>query len=335
MAIARKNLLLIIIGLLVAAAVAGAYYYITTRHTLPEYIAVSNGRIEAQTVDVATRSGGRVLSVPVEEGSMVAAGDVIATLDLNHMAAALQGAEANVRLAQKQEQEAAAGVNQAQSVLELAEKEYTRSARLVKEGAVSRSRNDQALNQQQTAESALSAANERLAAAKETVEAARAEVERQKDLLTDKDLKAPRAGRVLYKLAEPGEVVPGGGKVVTLLDLSDVYMTVFFPMEVAGKLQLGDEARIVVDALPDIVIPAKISYVSPEAQFTPRQVETKTEREKMTFRVKVRVPEALLKKHLEAVKTGLPGVAYVRTRKDGPWPDFLSVHPDLRIQSEE
>ncbi|PZP83411.1 MAG: efflux transporter periplasmic adaptor subunit, partial [Azospirillum brasilense] len=68
---------------------AGAYYYVTTRHKLPEYIAVSNGRIEAQTVDVATRSGGRVLSVPVEEGSMVGAGDVIATLDLNHLAEAL------------------------------------------------------------------------------------------------------------------------------------------------------------------------------------------------------------------------------------------------------
>lgn len=322
-----KKMLLIVGGIL---SVGGAAYYFTAmQQTLPEYIARSNGRIEAQTVDIGARSGGRVLTVAVEEGSMVQAGDVVATLDLNHMAASLEGAQAQVRAALKQEQEAASGVTQAQSALELAEKEYARSARLVKEGAVSKSRNDQALDQKQTAEAARSSAVQRLEAAKEAVEVARAETERQKDLLTDKDLKASRAGRVLYKLVEPGEVVASGGKVVTLLDLTDVYMTVFYPMEVAGKLRLGDEARIVLDAIPDIVIPATVSYVSPEAQFTPRQVETKSEREKMTFRVKVRIPEALLKKHLEAVKTGVPGVAYVRTQKDAPWPEMLTVKPEL------
>lgn len=329
-----KKPLPLILGL--ALLVGGAtYYYLAGRNTLPDHIAISNGRIEAQTVDVATRSGGRVLSVPVEEGSMVAADDVVATLDLNHMAAALEGAEARVRAALKQEQEAAAGVAQAQSSLDLAGKEYARSMRLVKEGAVSRSRNDQALNQKQLAESALLAAEQRLEAAKEAVEAARAEVQRQTDLLADRELKAPRTGRVLYKLAEPGEVVPAGGKVVTLLDLTNVYMTVFYPTSVAGKLRLGDEARIVVDAMPDIAIPAYVSYVSPEAQFTPRQVETRSEREKMTFRVKVRIPAPLLEKHLEAVKTGLPGVAYVRTEKDAPWPDFLTVRPSLLEDSKE
>jgi HlyD family secretion protein len=332
MAITKKTLLVVGSVLMVGGA---AYYFATMQPGLPDYIARSNGRVEAQTVDIATRSGGRVLSVTVEEGSMVQAGDVVATIDLNHMAASLEGAQAQVRAALKQEQEAASGVKQAESALELAEKEYARSARLVKEGAVSKSRNDQALDQKQTAEAARSAAGQRLEAAKEAVEVARAEVERQKDLLTDKDLKASRTGRVLYKLVEPGEVVPGGGKIVTLLDLSDVYMTVFYPMEVAGKLRLGDEARIVLDAIPDIVIPATISYVSPEAQFTPRQVETQSEREKMTFRVKVRVPEALLKKHLEAVKTGLPGVAYVRTQKDAPWPDSLTVKPELLEHNEE
>lgn len=331
MAIIKKECLILRGALVVGGA---AYYFAAMQPALPDYIARSNGRIEAQTVDIATRSGGRILSVAAEEGSMVQAGDVVATLDLNHMAASLEGAQAQVRAMLKQEQEAASGVKQAESALELADKEYARSARLVKEGAVSRSRNDQALDQKQTADAARSAARQRLEAAKEAVEVARADVERQKDLLTDKDLKASRTGRVLYKLVEPGEVVPSGGKVVTLLDLTDVYMTVFYPMEVAGKLRLGDEARIVLDAIPDIVIPATISYVAPEAQFTPRQVETQSEREKMTFRVKVRVPEYLLKKHLEAVKTGLPGVAYVRTQKDAPWPDFLTVKPELLKNSE-
>jgi HlyD family secretion protein len=329
----KTSWILPLIVLLIAAG--SGYYYFAEKDALPEYIAVSNGRIEAQTVDVATRSGGRVLSVAVEEGSMVEAGDVIATLDLNHLASALEGAQANVRASLKQQEEAAAGVRQAQSAFDLAKKEYGRSSSLVKQGAVSRSYNDQIFSQQQTAESALSATEQRLAASKEAVEAARAEVQRQKDLLADKDLKAPRAGRVLYKLAEPGEVVPSGGKVITLLDLTDVYMTVFLPTETVGKLRLGDEARIVVDAMPGIAIPAKITYISPEAQFTPRQVETRSEREKMTFRVKVRIPAYLLKKHLEAVKTGLPGVAYVRTEKDAPWPDFLVVKPELLNDTKE
>lgn len=318
----KKTLLLPVLLLATAGSI---YYYKTTQDSLPDYIAVSNGRIEAQSVDVAARNGGRVLTLAVDEGAMVEEGDVIATLDLNHMALALAGAQAQMRVAVKQEQEAVAGIRQAESAFELARKEYDRSARLVKQGAVSRSRNDQALDQKQTADAALAAARQRLEAAKEVVTAAQAEVERQQDLLADKDLKAPKAGRILYKLAEPGEVVPAGGKVVTLLDLTDVYMTVFYPMEVAGKLYLGDEARIVLDAMPDIVIPANISYVSPEAQFTPRQVETRSEREKMTFRVKVRIPPALLKEHVDVVKTGLPGVAYVRTQKDGTWPDRLTV----------
>lgn len=328
----KRGFLLWVVVLCLAGSL---YYYSEKQRHVPDYIAASNGRIEAQTVDVATRSGGRVQTVDVEEGSMVKEGDIVATIDLNHMAAQLEGAKANVRGAMKQEQEAAADVAKAKSALTLAEKEYARLSRLVKEGAVSRSRTDQALNDKNAAKSSLGASEQRLLAAKETVAAARAEVDRQQDLLQDKDLKAPRAGRVLYKLVEPGEVVGNGGKIVTLIDLTDVYLTAFYPTEVAGKLHLGDEARIIVDAMPDVVIPAYISYVSPEAQFTPRQVETKSEREKMTFRVKVRIPAPLLRKHLDMVKTGVPGDAYVRTEKDAPWPDFLTVRADLLEQSKE
>ena len=329
------NLKFASVGVAIAMIAGGVYYYTTTRHALPAYIAVSNGRIEAQSTDVATRSGGRVLSIPVEEGSMVKANEVIATLDLNHMAAALKSAQANARAAVKQQEEAAAEVVKAESGLKLASKEYMRATQLVKEGVISHSRNDQAIDQKQAAQAALNAAQHRLEAAKENVASAQAEVERQNDLLADRDLKAPIAGRVLYKLAEPGEVVPAGGGVVTLIDLTDVYMTVFYPTAVTGRLHIGDSARIVLDALPEVVIPAYVSYISPEAQFTPRQVETQTEREKMAFRVKVRIPAALLKKHLEAVKTGLPGVAYVRTDKDAPWPAFLTPTASLLEESQE
>ena len=323
------------LSVLLLAALGVAYYFRVIQHTLPATIAVSNGRIEAQLIDVSTRSAGRVLSVVVEEGDMVQPGTVLATLDLNHMAAALEGAKANARAADKQRAEAAATLAQMQSALVYAQKEYHRASSLVKSGAVSLSRGDQALDQKQSAQAAMDAAEQRLAAAQANVEAAQAEVTRQADLLTDTTIKAPLAGRVLYKLAEPGEVLASGGKVITMIDLSDVYMTVFFPTDVVGKLHLGDEARIVLDAFPDITIPATISYISPEAQFTPRQVETHSEREKMSFRVKVRIPAPLLRKHLEAVKTGLPGVAYVRTDPQTVWPEALTVKPELLAESKE
>ncbi len=324
------------IGLLVVLfASGGGYYYLSMQSDVPDTIAISNGRVEAQTIDIATRSGGRVLTVPVEEGQMIEAGDIVATLDLQHLAAAVEGAKANVRSAIQQQEEAASRVKEAESALELARKEYARSSELVKDGAISKSRNDQMLNQKQTAQASLAAAEQRLQATKEAVEAAQAEVKRQEELLSDQNLKASRTGRVLYKLVEPGEVIPAGGKAVTLLDLTDVYMTVFYPTAVVGKLRLGDEARIKLDAFPDIVIPAHISYVSPEAQFTPREVETRSEREKMMFRVKVRVPAKLLRDHLDAVKTGLPGEAYVRTEKEAPWPDSLQITPELQSELKE
>ncbi len=78
-----------------------------------------------------------------------------------------------------------------------------------------------------------------------------------------------------------------------------------------------------LDALPGTAIPATVTFVAPRAQFTPKQVETKTERDRMMFRVKVRVPEALVSQHIEQVKTGLTGVAYVKTAAAAVWPDWL------------
>ena len=141
--------------------------------------------------------------------------------------------------------------------------------------------------------------------------------------IEDSTLKAARAGRVQYRLAEPGEVLPAGGKVVTTLDVSDVYMTVFLPETLVGRVAIGAEARIVLDAAPQYVIPAQVSYVAAEAQFTPKTVETASERQKLAFRVKVQIDPELLRKYRAQVKTGLPGVAYVRFDSHADWPPAL------------
>jgi HlyD family secretion protein len=130
---------------------------------------------------------------------------------------------------------------------------------------------------------------------------------------------------VQFRVAQPGEVLPSGGKVLNMVDLADVYMTFFLPTEWAGRVQLGAETRIVLDAAPDFVIPAKVTFVADVAQFTPKTVETAEERQKLTFRIKAHIPPDLLKNYVRDVKTGLPGVAYVQLDPQAEWPAHLAV----------
>jgi HlyD family secretion protein len=118
-------------------------------------------------------------------------------------------------------------------------------------------------------------------------------------------------------------VLAAGSPVLTLLDLTDV-MTVFLPASAAGPLALGRGAAI-LDPVPQYVVPATVSFVAGEAQFTPKSVETQEERDKLMFRVKLSIAPALLKQYEQQVKTGVRGVAYVRFRQDAAWPDSLSV----------
>ena len=172
-------------------------------------------------------------------------------------------------------------------------------------------------------EAAIGAAKSQVVAAQSSVVAAKATIERIDADLNDSVLKAPRDGRVQYRVAQPGEVLSAGGRVLNIVDLADVYMTFFLPTEQAGRVALGADARITLDAAPRYVIPAKISLVADVAQFTPKTVETAVEREKLMFRIKARIGPELLRKYIQQVKTGLPGVAYVRLDPKASWPARL------------
>ncbi len=161
------------------------------------------------------------------------------------------------------------------------------------------------------------------------VEASEATVARVEADIEDSQLKSPRAGRVQYRIAQPGEVLGAGGKVLNLVDLSDVYMTFFLPETAAGRVALGSEVHLVLDAAPQYVIPARVSYVASTAQFTPKTVETASERQKLMFRVKARIDPELLQKHRKLVKTGLPGMAWLKLDAQAVWPaDLVLKVPD-------
>ncbi|MEO1456735.1 MAG: HlyD family efflux transporter periplasmic adaptor subunit, partial [Pseudomonadota bacterium] len=226
--------------------------------------------------------------------------------------------------------EAEAVVLQRRSELRLEEHELDRARRLLASNHISEAVFEEHETAHLVAEAVLGAAGARVATAESQIAAAEAEVRRISEQIEDSTLFAPMTGRVLYRLAEPGEVVGAGGPILTLLSLEDIYMEVFLPARAAGLLPIGAQARIVLDALPDYAIPAVVSFVSPEAQFTPKQVETLDEREKLVFRVRVRIPVELIEGRIEHVKTGLRGVATVRLDRRAAWPEAL----DRRIPPE-
>ncbi|KAA3630554.1 MAG: HlyD family efflux transporter periplasmic adaptor subunit [Proteobacteria bacterium] len=317
----------VVVVLIVAVAAAGGGYYWWQRQQdgLAEGFARANGRIEAERIDVAVKFGGRIAEVLVDEGQMVAAGDVIARMDSTELEAYIRAAEAATRQARQELAQAEALVAQREGELTLAKAELDRAETLASRGHGTEESVDQRRSQHITAIAALNTARAQIASAEAAIDASEASVAAQKANLADYTLVAPRGGRVQYRLAEPGEVLAAGGKVVTLLDLTDVYMDVYLPTEDAGRLRYGAQARLILDAAPQYVIPATVDFVASEAQFTPKYVETESEREKLTFRVKLQVSAEILEGYQDIVKTGVPGSAIVRVSPEAEWPETLSV----------
>ncbi|SFL82943.1 HlyD family secretion protein [Marinobacter zhejiangensis] len=321
---ARSNLK--VLGVLVVAIVAVYLWQrFPTGSKLPDYIASGNGRIEATEVDIATRIAGRLETFFVEEGDLIEPGAAVAEMDTAELEATLAAAEATTLQAEESKRLAEAVVIQRESELRLTQAELSRFQSLADRGHLSQEQLDQAMTAADTAMAALQAAKVQVASAQAGIEAARASILRVQTIIDDSHLNTPVGGRVLYRLAEPGEVLPAGGKVATVIDVTDVYMTIFLPTAQAGRVRVGSEARIILDALPDYVVPAEVSFVAAEAQFTPKSVETRTEREKLMFRVRIRINPDLLKAYRDRVKTGVPGEAFVRLDESQSWPEHLQV----------
>lgn len=313
-----------LIAAVVVLAVIGAvawYVWEQSSGGMPDGFASGNGRLEADQIDIATKVPGRVAEIRVSEGALVQQGDVLAVMDTRELKAQMARAEADANRAVSQVEEVRALIEQRRAEAALAQEEFDRAIRLAERGATSKAVADQQETRLATANAALNAAQAQLNSAERGVDAAQALVAQYETQIEDATLTAPVLGRILYRLAQPGEVLGGGGKVVTLLDLSQVYMEMFLPADQAMRTGLGAESRIRLDSIP-YAIPAYVSFVSPEAQFTPKQVETREEREKLMFRVKVRLPEELVEAYIDQVKTGLRGVAYVRLAgaEDLSWP---------------
>jgi len=307
----------------IVAAFFGIRYLVARRNALPSGIASGNGRIESKEVDVAAKLPLRVKEVLVAEGDLVKPGQVVVKMDTVTLDAELAQAKASLAAAREQLAVARASIAKQKSEIQLARIEKSRSGRLLAERAGSQRELDVRTAKVRTTTAGLGEAEGTLQVAMQQVDVAQANVAKVQSEITDATLTSPVLGRVLYRLAEPGEVLAAGGKALTLVNLEDVYMEIFLPSQQAAAIKVGADARMTVDFEPNRAAAGYVSFVSPEAQFTPKQVETKSEREKLMFRVKIQVPRELVLHYIERIKTGVRGVGYVKVKDDAVWPERL------------
>jgi HlyD family secretion protein len=291
----------------------------------------ASGTIEAIEVNVASKVPGQVLSLAVEEGSRVKTGDVLATIDHAGVDIQLRQAEAGIALARAQLallrngarkediQQAEAALKQAEASLELAAEDARRMRELLRTASVTSKQRDDAEARLTIAEAQRAAAAEalnkvrRLARPEEiqAAEAKLAQAEAARDLLAkaiaDSTIVAPAGGTITHKAVEAGEMVNAGATVVTLSELDSVYVMIYLTEGEVGRVRLGDAADVEIDAFPGRPFPGRVTYISPEAEFTPKNVQTKEDRVKLVFGVKIEIEnrEGLL-------KPGLPADAAIR-----------------------
>ena len=299
------------VALIVLLVAAGGFgYWKSTHDRLPEGLYMGNGRLEATEVQIASKIPGRLAEVRVDEGDKVIKGQLLARMDTRTLEAQRAQAEAEVLRARENYAAAQANVQFRQSEHLLANQELKRAQTMFERGYASRQQIDQLQAKLDTSNAAVVSARAQVGAVGAAIGAAQAQVAQLTSEIDDSSLRAPLDGIIQLRLAEPGEVLAAGGRVLLLIDPNDRYMNLYLPTSVTGKLTVGDDARILLDALPLQPLPARISFVADKSQFTPKEVETRDERQKLVFRVKLRLTDVSA---IPQAKSGMPGAGYVRT----------------------
>jgi HlyD family secretion protein len=288
----------------------------------------ASGHIEATEVRLAAKAGGRLVEAPFQEGDAVRAGEVVArfeTVDLSHQLegarAEVDGADARLRLLlagtrSEDLRRADDQLGQAQSELDAARRDVARLEGLADRGTATEKARDDARTRRDVAERGVAAARAELdkliaGPRRQEIEAARAQhaaaaarVKAIEQQLTDTTVIAPRDGVVTERAAEPGEVLPAGATLAVLTDVGKPWLNVWIDEPSLASVHLGDTAEVRVDG-SDRSFEGTVSFISPVAEFTPKNVQTPEERAKLVFRVKIALdnPEGVF-------KPGMPADAY-------------------------
>jgi len=291
---------------------------------------VASGHVEATDVRVATKIPGTLATLSPDEGDAVTAGQVIATIDTTDLELMLataraerDAADADLRLkrsgARPEEiAEAKAMVAQAEADLVGAQRELDRFQGLVDSGSGIVRTRDEALTRRDVSAKSVAAARERLRrleagfrpqeidATAARLAAAAARIGQLEQQVKDATILAPRAGLVTSRLVEPGEILAPGAVLVVVTDLADAWLTAYLGERDLGRIRLGQDAQVVTD--DGQTRTGKVTFIASQAEFTPKNVQTAEEREKLVYRIKVALPNGD-----GLFKPGMPATARLAT----------------------
>jgi HlyD family secretion protein len=301
---------------LVVAGSALAVWLWLHQPQLPDYILSGNGRVEGNEVLIATKFTGRIDALLVDEGDRVTKGQVVARMDARAMRAELTAAQAREYQLLSEIKVTEAEVSRCVSDLRFQRSELHRFQQLAEKDYASRELLERYKMQMESSQACLASANAQKNVAQAQLKVAQANTRELSVNLGDMTITAPRNGRILYKVAEEGEVLSAGDGLLLLVDLDDLYMTIYLPERSVGKVKLDSDARIQVDALEGRYFSSVVTYIADEAEFTPKEVQTVEERQKLVFRIKLQV----INNEERLLKPGMPGEGYVKLTASEPWP---------------
>lgn len=316
---APAKIAIIALSLFAVAGGAFAWHEHQVAQSVPDGIIYGNGRLEFTRVDVAVKYPGRITQLLVQEGDNVTSGQILAQEDKAAVQAQYDQASAQQNRAASAAGRASAELVARQAALQLARDELRHAQKMRQQNLVSDMEVTQRRTQVETAQAAVNAASQAVLEALHAKEGAAAQVNQVQTVLDDMTIRAPVSGRIEYRVIETGSVLPPGGRVYSMLDPVDPYMTLFFPTASISNLKIGDEARIRFDGM-NTPVAATVSFIDSQAQFTPKYVETATEREQLVYRVKLRVTADEQKRLGTLLKAGMTGEGYIKQRPDAAWP---------------
>lgn len=274
----------LIMGIIVVIVGAGTFLIARYQNHQSGDMLFASGNVEVTEADIGFKTAGRIAALEADEGRRVRSGDRLASLDSAEL-------ESIVR-------QNKAAVNSAAAELEKYKTDYERASRLVEEGAIP-------AQQMDTARTSLHVAEARLHQSRAALAAAR-------DRLRDTVLYAPISGVILRKNVELGETVPAGAAVFTIGDLENPWIKVYINETELGLVKLGQKAEVSVDSFPDKAYAGTVTFISSKAEFTPKDVQTKEERVKLVFGVKLSVTN-----QNDELKPGMPADVKIYLRERG------------------
>jgi HlyD family secretion protein len=310
------------LGLVSTLGIAGAALLWGARRetALPEGLLYANGRLEAVGVRVSAEVTGRVTESWLVEGSRVATGDLLVRLDDTELQAALAEARAEAqalgRVLERIEHELTVWRHHVATVTT----ELQRARKLRAAGITSDQLHDRAEDDYEEARGRVGSLEAERRENEARLDASRSRVDLLQVRMGKATVRAPVGGTILVRAVEVGELATPGRVVAELADLEELELRVFVPQLDVGKVRIGSEARVRVDAFPDRLLPARVVRVDEEAQFTPREVHVPAERVRLVFGVTLTVsnPEGFW-------KSGMPADAWIRWKEPAQWPERLTV----------